>query len=969
MIPGSSSDQQAETPSWIARVPDGQATTTVGSAGPVWGRALPELAVPSGATAVPGLGEKFHANPASGTTGMSIPLPLSPARSGFEPKLALTYDSGSVNGPFGVGWHLSLPSITRKTDRGLPRYLDDEESDVYILAGAEDLVPVTKNDGTRWFDDTSAPGWVIHRYRPRCEGLFARVERWTESGTGKVHWRTISRDNITTLYGIDDGSRVSDPADSSRTFSWLITESRDDVGNAAVYDYVAENAGAVDTGKPNERHRVRTANRYLKRVRYGNRVSHLVQPDLTGAQWLFEAVFDYDEAHYEPVAPAPDVPIDEQFPLVRVSTTPAAGWAARPDPFSTYRATFEIRTYRRCMRVLCFHHIPDLPSGEKGYDGLVRAVEFDYQDLLAPTTARGEFSHPGSTRFASMLCGVTESSYVRDDSVPAVVDGPSLKWTYRVKSQPTLELGYSFPVLNDDVLTLDPGSFEDLPVGIDGRIYQFVDLDGEGLSGVLSEQAGSWFYKPNLGAGHFAPASPVLKQPSLVGPDPARGRLLDVNGNGRLDIVSLSGPVPGYSERTDDAKWQPFQPFSSLPHVWWEDPNLRFVDLTGDGHADVVVSEQQVFTWYESLAEEGFGAAQSVPHSADEELGARLVFADETQSIHLADMSGDGLVDLVRVRNGETCYWPNLGYGRFGSRIVMDNSPVFDADEQFDQQHILLTDIDGSGTSDIVHTGRKGARLYLNQSGNRIANPVLLTQVPPFNDTAAVMAADLLGTGTACLVWSSTLPADATRPLRYVDLLNSTKPRLLTSSANNVGAETLVEYAPSTQFYLADARAGRPWVTRLPMPVHVVERVTTLDRVSGNRFVSRYAYHHGCFDGYEREFRGFAMVEQWDTEEFAALDPGGVLTTGTNVDASSHVPPTYTRTWFHTGVAVGRSTLFDYFAGLLPGEPVGEYYREPGLIDAQVRAQLLSDTALPAGLTPDEEREAWDAVAPGELRT
>ena len=49
----------------------------------------------------------------------------------------------------------------------------------------------------------------------------------------------------------------------------------------------------------------------------------------------------------------------------------------------------------------------------------------------------------------------------------------------------------------------------------------------------------------------------------------------------------------------------------------------------------------------------------------------------------------------------------------------------------------------------------------------------------------------------------------------------------------------------------------------------MVEQVETLDRISGNRFVTRYAYHHGYFDGEEREFRGFAMVEQFDAEELA----------------------------------------------------------------------------------------------------
>ena len=40
---------------------------------------------------------------------------------------------------------------------------------------------------------------------------------------------------------------------------------------------------------------------------------------------------------------------------------------------------------------------------------------------------------------------------------------------------------------------------------------------------------------------------------------------------------------------------------------------------------------------------------------------ARALLSDGTQSVYyLADMSGDGLSDLVRIRNGEVCYWPNL---------------------------------------------------------------------------------------------------------------------------------------------------------------------------------------------------------------------------------------------------------------------------------------------------------------------
>src|SRR5438094_5122064 len=86
----------------------------------------PALSLPKGGGAIRGIGEKFAANPATGTCSMTIPIALSPGRSGFGPQLTLSYDSGAGNGPFGFGWSISLPTITRKTDKGLPSYDDDD---------------------------------------------------------------------------------------------------------------------------------------------------------------------------------------------------------------------------------------------------------------------------------------------------------------------------------------------------------------------------------------------------------------------------------------------------------------------------------------------------------------------------------------------------------------------------------------------------------------------------------------------------------------------------------------------------------------------------------------------------------------------------------------------------------------------------------------------------------------------------
>src|SRR2546426_2310286 len=137
----------------------------------------PAISLPKGGGAIRGMGEKFAANPVTGTGSMRVPIATSPGRSGFGPQLSLSYASGAGNGPFGFGWTLSLPTITRKTDKGLPQYRDAEESDVYILSGAEDLVPVLKQDDQgKWvWDEFERDGYKVKRYRPRIEGLFARI--------------------------------------------------------------------------------------------------------------------------------------------------------------------------------------------------------------------------------------------------------------------------------------------------------------------------------------------------------------------------------------------------------------------------------------------------------------------------------------------------------------------------------------------------------------------------------------------------------------------------------------------------------------------------------------------------------------------------------------------------------------------------------------------------------------------------
>jgi RHS repeat-associated protein len=891
----------------------------------------PVIVPPQGGGAIRGIGERFTANPVTGTGSITVPIATSPGRSGFGPTLALNYDSGYGNGPFGLGWSLQLPTITRRTDQMLPLYCDAEESDVFLLSGVEDLVPVLdgRHDGGQQVrnEPASAPEYRVDRYRPRIEGVFDRIERWTRLDDGQVHWRSITSDNITTVYGADPNSRISNPADSTRVFSWLICLSYDDRGNAIAYEYKAENSEGIDPGLTHEAHRTvtgRTANRYLKRIRYGNRTSRLSDPTLSAPDWAFEVVFDYGD--HDPTTPTSQ------------DTRP---WLCRHDPFSQYRPGFEVRTYRLCQRVLMFHHFPLEPG--VGAECLVQSTDLAYASLRS---VPGDTSH--GHPLLTLLASVTHRGYRRRTS-----------GGYLTRSLPPVEFDYSPARFHDQVTDVDPDSLVNLPTGLASGAH-WVDLDGEGICGVLTEQADAWFYKANLGNGRFAATETLPTVPSLRSLGSGRQQLIDLAGTGTLDAVNYAGACPGFFERTTEGGWEPFRPFPVLPTIRWNDPNLHLIDLNGDGIPDVLITEADTLTWYPSLAHGGFGPARRTPLPTEDDCGPRVVFADTDQSVlAVADMSGDGLADLVRIRNGEVCYWPNLGQGHFDTKIIMDGSPWFDTPDGFDQHYLHLADVDGSGTTDLIYLAGDGARIWLNHAGNSFADPVPITSLPPVDALTSILVTDFLGQGTACLVWSSPLPGDANHAMRYVNLMGTTKPYLLVTMRNNFGAETHIDYTSSTKFFLADKATGRPWITRLPFPVHVVDRVEVVDRISRNHFVTRYAYHHGYFDPIEQEFRGFGMVEQWDTEKLSALaaaDP----TQATNLDPAYNLPPVWTKTWFHTG----SSTT----TGGLSRQYEGEYYRESGLTDAQAEAMLLPDTVLPdTVLHPDASRTAV-TLSPTEIR-
>ena len=259
--------------------------------------------------------------------------------------------------------------------------------------------------------------------------------------------------------------------------------------------------------------------------------------------------------------------------------------------------------------------------------------------------------------------------------------------------------------------------------------------------------------------------------------------------------------------------------------------------MTGDGIPDLLVFDEERVRVYPAIGARGHGPAVLAPRRPDmpvQERGA----ADELQLF--ADMSGDGLSDRVRVRDGQVTYWPNLGWGRFGAPIAMAGAPQFA--NGLDPARVFLADLDGSGAADsILRRASRGYRLLQRERQplrrHAAAHPAAGAVAPAGERAVRRRARQRHG-----------LPGflHGTQELRheFYDFAGGAKPYMLTEVDNRMGALTRVRYAASTKFYLADRAAGRTWLTLLPFPVQVVDQIETIDQIAGSKQISSYSYHH-----------------------------------------------------------------------------------------------------------------------------
>ncbi|MCI0686791.1 MAG: FG-GAP-like repeat-containing protein, partial [Sporichthyaceae bacterium] len=374
----------------------------------------------------------------------------------------------------------------------------------------------------------------------------------------------------------------------------------------------------------------------------------------------------------------------------------------------------------------------------------------------------------------------------------------------------------SMPPLRFHYAELDPDRWEVSeptasirPPSIRGAGVQFVDLTGDGLPDLLAMSGGLAHRWENRG-GEFTGPFRLDGLPSTISLERGNVGFADLDGNGRVDLFAVDQPLQ-LAFRADARGGFDPSPlvFGAAPTVGLARPETRLVDADGDGVVDLYATETGHHLWFRHVAGQGFQTPVAIARRGDLDEFPDVSFAD--QGVHVADLTGDGLTDIVEVRSGLVTYWPSLGHGRWGRRVVMDTPPVLP--DGFRPGRLHLVDLDGSGCADVVYVDSSRVLVWFNQSGNGFTEPI---EIPiGVTGDGVVEVADVYGDGRPALVWA-TPPVDPRgagfHALRFSP---GVTPYLMTVVDNGMGGRFEMTYRTSTEMRRLDADDGRSWTGEL----------------------------------------------------------------------------------------------------------------------------------------------------------
>ena len=785
------------------------------------------ISLPSGPGSIEGLGEAFQPTLNTGTGKYAIQLQLPPGTAGHAPGLSLNYEGGSGNGPLGFGWRLPIAYIQRQSDKGIPGYVDS--------ANSQD------DDQDGWVDEADELDVFINDMKEELvlqddgysfcenEGAFIRYRRVKDEIND--YWEGTLPDGTLMEFGLSAEGRIVD-AESERAYCWLLQRSTDTNGNTIVYSY-SSFAGSENTNQ-----------KYLKKVEYG-----------------------------------PGAPPWENFHFA------AFVYKSRQDWFEDCRSGFVVRTGQLLEEIVIGTQGPDLSN--LGH-------------------LEGDFSEDGGTDFLNRKYVLR---YEANDHW-SLLTSVTLVGANGISTLPSSRFGYTLCDPPDTLSTGNRwiGSVNDPLWVMDNDLVELVDLNGDALPDILKTQRFGGAHRAYINQGEVqqggakaiswsnaqtvSSADELAWNVDLASQDRNIVHLADMDGDGLADLVYKSGGGDGagsvYNFRNlgISVGWGQRKRMANQddppPSPFGRD-DVRTADIDFDKRIDIIQSISV-----------GDGASYQIwfnlgnqKYSRRTRIGQEYGFLFPQTGVHIADINGDRVPDILRIRPQYLVVTAGLGYGNFAPPIYLDIPDLVLDDRQIQQAKIQ--DITGDGLADlVVERASPGTLWYWINMGNyTLSTQRMITGLPNVSGDVAIRWADLNGNGTTDLVYASSESEPRILTVDLGELIGCDPgPNLMVSIDNGIGRKTIIEYSPSTRFALADAAAGNPWPDPMPFPVSVVSAIKTADSL-GNLYITRFTYHNGYYDAAEKEFRGFAWVEQIDVGDESAptLVTQSHFNTGRTVEA------------------------------------------------------------------------------------
>jgi YD repeat-containing protein len=381
----------------------------------------------------------------------------------------------------------------------------------------------------------------------------------------------------------------------------------------------------------------------------------------------------------------------------------------------------------------------------------------------------------------------------------------------------------------------------------EGRAW--VDVDGDALPDFLDAEPGAWRFRKNIGASRLAATWTDLASPavSLV----PTTRFADLTGDGVQDV--LAQPSPGELWRFIGGGATPFgvaEPIALDLSFDLSDPRVALADMNLDGRVDVLRHEgSDAWLWLQRRDGAGYESAEAVlPPPAGLRLG--------DPGVQLADMNGDRIPDLVRIigEDSRILVAAGAGLGEFEDPADMAGAPAMMPTDRWE-----LADINGDGAADLVRIGATQLGLWINQLDGCFAEAASIAW-PTLEADEIILVTDIDGSGTLDIVRADT---DGSQPWRAWSFFPE-RPGLLARFENGLGYTRAHTYRPAAQLAAEDAAAGAPWSTAPPEAMPVLTE-TREDDGAGWSSTLRRNLRDGWYDPARGEFRGFAELRDETT--------------------------------------------------------------------------------------------------------